>query len=285
MSSLRQRMIQDLQIRNYSPRTIDIYTRAVARFAEHFGKSPRHLGAEHVRTYQAHLVETKASWARFNQTCCALRFFYRVSLGREGMVDQIPFPKTERRLPVVLSAAELGRFFQSVSCLKHRTVLMTMYGAGLRISEALNLRLEDIDSERGVVRVRRGKGRKDRYAPLSPALLEVLRGYWKAYRPSGYLFPGAREDRPLDPSAVQRSCVRARLEAGLAKPVTTHTMRHCFATHSLEAGTDLRTIQHILGHGSLNTTAIYLHVASGKMRQNAEAQDLLGRAIGATKDG
>ena len=284
MTSLRQRMTQALQIRNYSPRTVEIYTRAVARFAQHFGKSPRHLGAEHVRTYQAYMVETNVSWARFNQTCCALRFLYRVSLGRQGMVEHIPFPKKERILPVVLSPDELGRFFEHVRSLKHRTVLMTMYGVGVRVSEAVHLRVEDIDAERGVVHVRQGKGRKDRYAPLPSTLLGVLRTYWRAYRPSEYLFPGASKDRPLNPSGVQRSCVWARQKAGLQKRVTTHTMRHCFATHSLEAGTDLRTIQHVLGHGSLSTTAVYLHIATGRMSQSADAQDLLGRAIGAIPD-
>jgi integrase/recombinase XerD len=284
MNSLRQRMIQDLRVRNYSPRTIEIYTRAVAKFAHHFGKSPRQLGAEHIREYQVYLVETKkASWAWFNQSVCALRFLYNVTLGRKEMVEHIHYAKKEKKLPVVLSAKELGRFFQSISYLKHRAVLMTMYGAGLRLSEALGLRVEDIDSERGVLRVRQGKGRKDRYAPLSGTLVEALRTYWRAYRPKSYLFPGESPDRPLSPSAIQKASMTARLKAGLTKPVCTHTMRHCFATHSLEAGTDLRTIQHILGHGSLNTTAVYLHVASGKMRQTADAQDLLGQAIGKTQ--
>jgi len=280
MTSLRQRMTQDLRIRNYSPRTIDTYIRAVAKFAEHFGKSPQVLGAEHIREYQVYLVETKkASWSLFNQAVCALRFLYNVTLDRKEMIEHIPFSRREKKLPVVLSSQELGRFFEHISNLKHRTVLMTMYGTGLRISEALNLQVRDVDSERGVLRVRHGKGGKDRYVPLSPKLAELLRTYWQACRPKEWLFPGSSQERSMGPSAVQKACVWARQKARLEKPVTTHTMRHCFATHSLEAGTDLRTIQHILGHGSLSTTAIYLHVATQAERQAQGATDLLGSVL------
>jgi site-specific recombinase XerD len=262
-------MVQDLRIRNYSPRTVEIYVRQVARFAKHFDKSPHLLGPEHVREYQVFLVEKKkASWAVFNQTVCALRFLYRVTLGRKEIVEHIPYSKPERKLPVVLSPRQLGRFFEAIANLKHRTALETMYGTGLRISEALNLRLVDVDSDRMVLRIRQGKGRKDRYVPLSPTLLELLRDYWKTYRPKQWLFPGESQDRPMHATAVQRACAWSRQKARLSKAVTTHTMRHCFATHSLEAGTDLRTIQHILGHGSLNTTAIYLHVVTGGNRSS-----------------
>jgi site-specific recombinase XerD len=195
------------------------------------------------------------------------------------MVEHIPFPKKERKLPEVLSTQELAHFFDKISNLKHRTVLMTMYGTGLRISEALNLRVRDVDSERGVLRVRQGKGHKDRYVPLSPKLVEQLRTYWKAYRPKEWLFPGESQERPMDPSAVQKACAWARQKARLEKSVTTHTMRHCFATHSLEAGTDLRTIQHILGHGNLNTTAVYLHVATKAGHPARGAADLLGSVL------
>lgn len=280
MTSLRQRMTQDMRIRNYSPRTIDTYIRAVAKFAEYFGKSPQVLGAEHIREYQVYLVETKkASWSSFNQAVCALRFFYNVTLDRKEMVEHIPFSRRERKLPVVLSSQELTHLFEQISNLKHRTVLMTMYGTGLRISEALNLRVQDVDSERGVLRIRHGKGGKDRYVPLFPKLAELLRTYWTAYRPQEWLFPGESQKRSMDPSAVQKACVWARQKARLEKPVTTHTMRHCFATHSLEAGTDLRTIQHILGHRSLSTTAIYLHVATQAEHQAKGATDLLGSVL------
>ena len=280
MISLRQRMTQDMRIRNYSPRTIDTYIRAVAKFAEHFGKSPQVLGAEHIREYQIYLVETKkASWSLFNQAVCALRFLYNVTLDRKEMVEHIPFSRRDRKLPEVLSSQELARFFEHIANLKHRTVLMTMYGTGLRISEALNLRVRDVDSEREVLRVRHGKGGKDRYVPLSPKHVELLRTYWTACRPQEWLFPGESQKRPMDPSAVQKACAWARQKARLEKPVTTHTMRHCFATHSLEAGTDLRTIHHILGHGNLNTTAIYLHVATQAKRQAQGAADLLGSVL------
>lgn len=264
MTELRQRMIADLRIRNYSPRTIDCYTRGVAAFARHFGQSPAALGPEQIRAYQTYLVETKqASWAAFNQAVCALRFLYGTTLARPAMVENIPFPRLPKRLPVVLSPAELTRFFAAIPNLKHRTVLMTMYAAGLRVLEALHLRVADVDSGRQCVRVEQGKGQKDRYTLLSPTLLAQLRSYWKATRPaSAWLFPGRRGEAPLDATAVQRCCGPAAGRAGLAKRVTTHTMRHCFATHLLEAGTDLRTIQQLLGHRSLQTTAVYLHVVT-----------------------
>ena len=276
MTSLRKRMIEDLKLRNYSPKTIDAYTRGVAAFANHFGKSPDRLGPQHIRQYQIFLVETKkASWATFNQTVCGLRFFYQTTLGRKGVIEHIPFPKQEKRLPVVLSTRELNAFFAAVNNLKHRTVLMTMYGAGLRISEALNLHTTDIDSDRMLIRVRQGKGRRDRYVTLSPTLLTQLRQYCRAYKPKSWLFPSRCADQPLSPSAVQRSCPLARIKARISKPLTTHTMRHCFATNHLEAGTDLRKIQLALGHGSLNTTSIYLHVATQAPQSSEKQADLL----------
>jgi site-specific recombinase XerD len=265
MSELRQRMIEDLRIRNYSPRTIECYTRCVAAFARHFGTSPAELGPEHIRGFQTFLVETRhTSWTLFNQTVCALRFLYGTTLGRPGIIEQIPFPRQPKRLPVVLSRAELGRFFAAVPNLKHRTVLMTMYAAGLRLSEALGLRLSDVDGERQCLRVAQGKGQKDRYTILAPGLLEQLRTYWRLTRPRTWLFPGRPPEQPLTASAIQRRCAPAARQAGLAKRVSTHTMRHCFATHLLEAGTDLRTIQQLLGHRSLETTAVYLHVATAR---------------------
>lgn len=276
MTALRQRMIEDLQIRNYSERTVDIYVRCVALFAKHFGRSPDQLGPEQIRAYQNFLIQTKkASWSYFNQTVCALRFLYRVSLGHPELIEHIPFPKQERKLPVILSVEELGAFFRTVRNLKHRTFLKTLYATGLRLSEALNLRLEDIDSQRMTIRVRQGKGRKDRYVDLSPALLKVLREYWQVHRPKTWLFAGQRPDHPLHPTAIQKAVALARLRAGITKPIRPHTMRHCFATHLLEAGTDLRTIQVLLGHASLNTSAIYLHVAARAAQSRAGAVDLL----------
>ncbi len=280
MTSLRKRMIEDLKLRNYSPKTITAYTRGVAAFANHFDRSPQRLGPQHIRQYQIFLVEEKkVAWATFNQTVCALRFFYQTTLGRKGIIEHIPFPKQEKRLPVVLSTTELNGLFIAVNNLKHRTVLMTMYGAGLRLSEAVNLQISDIDSDRMVIRVRQGKGRRDRYVLLAPTLLTQLRQYCRTYKPKTWLFPGRSRDHYLSPSAVQRACAWARNKARIAKPATTHTMRHCFATHHLEAGTDLRKIQLALGHGSLNTTAIYLHVAARAPQSVRKHNDLLHAVI------
>ena len=227
MSHLRQRMIEDLRVRNYSPRTVQTYVERVSRFARHFGKSPEVLGQEEIRAYQVFLVENKrSSWSVFNQTVCALRFLYGVTLKRPGIVEHIPFPRQEKHLPVVLSPEELGRLFANVSNLKHRTVLMLLYGAGLRLSEALGLRVEDVDGARGVVHVRQGKGKRDRYVDLSSALLEALREYWRAYRPTSWLFPGETADRPLTLSSVQKACIVGRIKARLGKRVSSHTLRH-----------------------------------------------------------
>jgi site-specific recombinase XerD len=265
MTPLRQRMIADLRIRNYSPRTIACYTERVASFARHCGTSPQALGPEQIREYQRFLVETKhASWTVVNQTVCALRFLYGTTLQRPDIIEHIPFARQPKKLPVVLSRAELARFFAAIPNLKHRTVLMTMYAAGLRLSEALGLRVPDVDSARHCLRVEQGKGQRDRYTLLPPTLLQHLRDYWKLTRPSCWLFPGKRPDQPLTATAIQRGCGPAARRAGLAKRVTTHAMRHCFATHLLETGTDLRTIQQLLGHRSLQTTAVYLHVATAR---------------------
>ena len=277
MTSLRQRMIDDMRIRNFSPRTIETYVHCVASFASHVGRSPDLLGPEHIREYQRYLVEEKkASWALFNQSVCALRFLYRVTLRRDWMIEHIPFPRREKRLPVVLSPEELASFFAAIANRKHRATLQTMYGAGLRLAEALGLRVRDIDGHRSVLRISQGKGKKDRFVPLSATLLEILRGYWRAYKPTSWLFPGIRPERQLSPTSIQRACRPASMSAGLSKPVTTHTMRHCFATHMLEAGVDLRTIQLLLGHGSLSTTSIYLHVATNDLGSPRGPLDLLG---------
>jgi site-specific recombinase XerD len=277
-------MTEDLKLRNYSPKTITAYSHGVAAFANHFGKSPQQLGAQHIRQYQIFLVEEKkVAWGTFNQTVCALRFFYQTTLGRKDMIEQIPFPRKEKTLPVVLSTTELNAVFAAVDNLKYRTALMTMYAAGLRISEALTLRISDIDSDRMIIRVRQGKGKRDRYVLLAPTLLAQLRQYWKAYKPKSWLFPGRLPNHYLSPSSVQKACSAARVKARISKPLTTHTMRHCFATHLLEAGTDLRKIQLLLGHGSLNTTAVYLHVATRALKSTKSSMDLLS-AVAEVKD-
>jgi site-specific recombinase XerD len=269
-------MIEDLRIRNYSPRTIQIYVRCVTQFAKYFGRSPERLSTEEIREYQRYLVEDKkVSWSSFNQTVNALRFLYGRTLGREEHIEQIPFSRPERRLPVVLSVGEVSRLFRYVRGRKPLMVFQTMYGTGLRLMEALNLKPGHIDSDRMVIRVERGKGRKDRYVSLPPTLLRLLREYWKDYRPQTWLFPNRTQKYPLHTTTVQRAFREAALRAGIDKPVSTHTLRHCFATHLLEAGTDLRTIQMLLGHGSLTTSAIYLHVAVAAEQRRHDTADLL----------
>ena len=260
ITPLRRRMIEDMRVRNLSRATQRCYVHAVAKFARHFNRSPDRLGLREIRAYQIHLSTTGASWASFNVAVCALRFFYGVTLGRAAMVERIPYARKRRQLPVILGADEVVRFFAAVPSLKHRTALMTAYAAGLRVSEVVRLKLTDIDSSRMLVRVDQGKGGSDRYIMLSPQLLTVLRAYWQVTRPAYWLFPGQDESRPLDPSVLQWACRKAREAAKLGKPVTVHTLRHSFATHLLEAGTDIRIIQALLGHRDLSTTARYTHV-------------------------
>jgi site-specific recombinase XerD len=269
-------MIEDLKLRNLAPRTIEVYVQRVAAFARHFGKSPEHLGQPEVRSYLVHLVQEKhVSWSYYNQALCALRLLYRVTLGKKWVLNGVVFPKQEKKLPVVLSPAEVAQFFGAIPGLKHRALLMTAYAAGLRVSEVVALRVDDIDSRRMVIRVRQAKGRKDRYVMLSPRLLEILRQYWKAARPTGYLFPGQDPEKPLNARTVHQACRDACQSAGLNKHVTVHTLRHSFATHLLEAGTNLRTIQILLGHSSLRTTAVYTHVSAATLEATPSPLDRL----------
>ncbi|MBI4882040.1 MAG: tyrosine-type recombinase/integrase [Planctomycetes bacterium] len=279
-TSLRQRMTEDLHIRNYSPRTVETYVREVASFAAHFGKSPAELGPEEVRSYQVHLVEERhVSWSRFNQAVCALRFVYGTTLQRENVVKAIPFGKREKKVPVVLSVDEVRRVLKAVVNEKQRAALLTIYAAGLRLSEAIGLVVSDIDSERMVVRIRQGKGRKDRFVPLSPTLLGELRRYWATHRPTGLLFPGAERSCPMHPTTIQKAFQQAKLRAHVEKPASVHTLRHSFATHLLEKGTDLRTIQVLLGHTCLSTTSVYLHVGVCAGQAGRGAPDLLSAVI------
>jgi len=262
MSPLRRRMIEDMKVRNLSPVTQRCYVHAVTKFARHFNRSPGRLGLAEVREYQVHLTSTVISWASFNVAVCALRFFYGVTLGRTAMIERIPYARKRRQLPVILSAEEVARFLAAVPSRKHRTALMTAYAAGLRVSEVVRLKIADIDSGRMLIRVEQGKGGRDRYIMLSPQLLVVLRAYWREARPEHWLFSGQDESRPLDASVLQAACRTARERAKLGKPVIVHTLRHSFATHLLEAGTDIRTIQVLLGHRDLSTTARYTQVAA-----------------------
>jgi integrase/recombinase XerD len=281
MTPLRRRMIDNMEMRNFACKTIRLYVDAVARFARHFGKSPELLGTEDVRRYLLHLVhEKKLAWATYKQALAALRYLYRWVLQAPEIVQDIRGPRPERRLPVVLSFDEVQRFFAAIPSFKQRMILMATYAAGLRISEVVHLEVTDIDSSRMVIRVCQGKRKKDRYTILSPVLLQMLRHYWVAARPVRYLFPGRALDRPMSVSVVQRACKDAQVKAGIDKTVTPHTLRHSFATHLLEAGTDLRVIQELLGHSSPRTTALYTHVSTkliGQTKSPLDALDLGGK--------
>jgi len=271
-------MIDDLRLRNYSTSTIKSYVYHVTKFANHFGKSPDRLGPEEIREYQIHLTDDKkVSWSLFNQASCALRFFYTVTLKADIELKTVPYAKNRRRLPVVLNRGELARLFEAASNIKKRTIMKTMYAAGLRVGEAVSLELRDIDSGRMRIHVRHGKGDKDRYTILTPSLLETLRVYWRAYHPTKALFPARSVNHPICRGSVQHAVRDARKVAGLAKPVTCHTLRHTFATHLLEAGTDLHTIRKLLGHRSLDTTSLYLHVATNAPQVTTDAADLLSK--------
>jgi len=275
MTSLRQRMIEDLKLRNLSPHTREAYVRAVAKLAQHYHRSPDLLEQTQVRAYLVHLVEQRVSPSLFNQVRCALQFFYRITLGRDWVLSGIVCAKTGKSLPVVLSRDEVAQFFNGIRRPKYRALFMTAYAAGLRVSELVALRVDDIDSRRMVIRVCQGKGKKDRYVMLSPKLLAELREYWKITRPTTWLFPGRRTGRPMSRRLVGIACQRAARRAGIKKNVTPHTLRHSFATHLLDAGTDIRTIQALLGHRSLRTTALYTYVSMEKVRATRSPLDLL----------
>ena len=259
MTALRQRFIDDMRLRNLSPKTIKTYTTHVVNFAQFSGKSPEFLGPEEIRAFQLSLLERKLSWSTFNQAVCALKFFYRVTLPREWAVEAIPFGKRPKKLPVVLGPDEVVRLLACVPNLKLKMILTTLYASGMRISEALALVPEDIDSARMLIRIRCGKGQKERLVPLSPRLLSELREYYRQCRPEVVLFPGQYPPRAVNAATVQIACKEAARLAGLKKAVTPHTLRHSYATGLLEAGVDILAIQHLLGHSSLSTTLIYLH--------------------------
>jgi site-specific recombinase XerD len=277
MTPLRQRFIQDLQLRNRSPRTIQCYVAHVRDLADHYHRPPDQLTPDHIHRYLLHLLhEKKVSWSAYNQAVAALRFFYQVTCPKEAMVQRLPYGKRPRRLPAVRSAAEVARFLDGVRGRAVRLLLRTIYAAGLRISEALHLTAAAIDSQRMVLRIV-GKGRKERLVPLSPVLLAELRDYWRDVRPKQWLFPGKNPDQPLNAGTVQRICQQICRRLGLA-PLTPHTLRHCYATHLLEAGTDTRTIQALLGHYRIGTTAVYTHVTLAGLQQVVSPLDRLPAA-------
>lgn len=275
MSPLRRRMIEDMTIRNLSPATQQSYIREIAKFSRYFGKSPAQLGLEEVRSYQVHLASQRIAWATLNHAVCALRFFYGVTLGRTDLPELIPYARNPRKLPVVLSREEVVRFLEAVPGLKSRIALTTAYAAGLRLSEAVALRPCDIDSQRMLIRIENGKGGKQRQAMLSEQLLKILRAYWLRTHPRVWLFPGRDPRRHINPKMLAMACHAACEAAGLSKHVTVHTLRHSFATHLLEGGTDLRIIQVLLGHNHLTTTALYAQVATNILAQTISPLDRL----------
>lgn len=277
MTDLRKRMLEDMQIRNFAKGTQKNYIEAVARFAQHFWKSPSDLGPEHVRSYLLYLTQKKSK-ASARGANAALRFMYCHTLEKDWKILRDPFPKCERKLPIVLSLGEVARFFEALTNVKYRAILMTVYGGGLRSSEAVNLKVGDIDSQRMQIRVRGGKGGKDRCVMLSPTLLICLREYWRIERPGhDWLFPGEPASKAISTRAVWLKVKRAAKEAGIGKSMTIHTLRHSFATHLLESGADIRLVQVLLGHRSLQTTALYTHVSQTRINATQSPLELLPR--------
>ena len=277
MTPLRRRFLDELTRRNYSPRTAEAYLAGVLRFVRHSGLSPDRASPDDLRAFQLHLIERQVSWSQFNQISCALRFLYAHVLGQPDFVPHVPFAKKPRKLPVILSPEEVRRLLAAVAGGRDRLMLRLAYGCGLRLSEVLHLRVADLDGGRGVLWVRGGKGGKDRGVPLPPALLAELRAYWRAHRPADYLFVN-RRGRPLHRATLPRAFAKALARSRLTKPATVHTLRHCYATHLLEAGMDLPTLQRLLGHSSVPTTMRYLHLRSERLRQVRSPLELLEEA-------
>ena len=267
ITPLRQRMIEDMTIRNMSPSTQKIYAQAVANFSIYHRRSPDTLTFEDVRAYRLHLIARGLKATSINPIIGALRFFYATTLGQKQVSEQIPYARRADTLPAVLAPDEVVRFLKAVSNLKMRTAFITIYAAGLRVSEVVTLTARDIDSARMVIIIRQAKGRKDRYVMLSEQLLGILRAYWKHTRPQHFLFPGPDPARPLTTRSLQRACHEAVEVAGLDKAVTVHTLRHSFATHLLEQGVDIRVIPDLLGHRNIASTTRYTRVAINAIRK------------------
>ncbi len=271
MTPNRRLMLEELQRRNYAPNTIETYLKALEKFSRHFRKAPDRLGTEEIRKYQVYLFRDRGlSAATVRQQVAALRFFFVKTLGRRYLVEHIPFPKEERRLPVILSREEVAQLIDGARTLKQRAMLMTLYGTGMRRAELVQLKVEDIDSSRMMVSIRMGKRRRDRLVPLDPRLLMTLREYARGRQLRTYLFPGQRRrdgiERPVSTKVVWRACRESRERAGIGKPLSPHSLRHSYATHLLEDGTDLYTIQRLLGHSDLRHTTVYLHLSGRHLK-------------------
>ena len=277
MSMLREKMIDEMKLRGLSSNTQTAYVHAVAGLAKHYNRSPDRIREDEVRAYLLYLTEErKLAWSSCNVAAAALRFFYGATLGLESVQNFIPPRKSHKKLPEVLSTEEVKQLFSVTINPKHRALLMTAYSGGLRVSEIVNLKVTDIDSQRMMIRVRQGKGHKDRYTLLSPCLLAELRRYWSISRSRDWLFPGRDPQKPLSRKSAQLTYTCAAGKAGITKKGGIHILRHAFATHLLEAGVDLHQIQILLGHTSLRTTTCYLHLTAGKLTSIASPLDSLG---------
>jgi len=279
MGALRERMEREMVLRRLALRTRRSYAEAVAALARHYRRSPERLTAEEIQSYLLYLIEER----KLARSSCllalhGLRFFYHETLKREDLDFNVPRSRAPQRLPEILSRAEIEQLFAAATQFKHRVLLMTTYGAGLRVSEVCALKVADLDSQRMTIRVQQGKGQKDRYSLLSPRLLKDLRHYWQMDRPALWLFPAARApDRPMNPHTAQKIYYAARDRAGITKRCGIHGLRHAFATHLLEAGTELHTIQRLMGHGDIQTTMRYLHLAQARIAATHSPLELLSR--------
>jgi integrase/recombinase XerD len=279
MSPSRRRMIEDMTIRKLAPKTQQGYIRTIRDFAAFLGRSPDTASFEDVRRFQLHLAAKGAHISILNHTVAALRFLFRVTLKRSDIIEHTTFIHEPRKLPVVLSPEEVARFLDAAPGLKYKAALSVAYGAGLRAAEVVALKVSDIDSKRMVIRVEQGKGRKDRYVMLSPHLLDLLRAWWKAGRPQGWLFPGRDRVQPLTTRQLNRACHAAAHMAEINKRVSLHTLRHSFAPHLLEQNADIRVIQVLLGHAKLDTTALYTRVATKTIREIMSPLDHITRKL------
>jgi len=280
VTHLHKMMLEELQRRNYSQTTVNAYLKMIETFAKHFNKPPDQLGADEIRSYQVHLLKERKLGARtVGHHTAALRFFCCKILKRNYPVEEVPYPKAPRRLPNILTQEEAVRLIDSASNLFHRTMLMTLYSTGIRRAELCALKVEDIDSKRMILHIRQGKRNRDRDVPLSPKLLETLREYWRWMRPKTYLFPGTKDgwraDKPITAKVLWEACREAAARAGITKPVRPHLLRHSFATHLVEGGADLPTVQLLLGHADLKATSIYLHLSERHLKAAGTPLDKL----------